>query len=387
MMKPLQLTDEQARRFLLRHHGLVGEHVFEGKQGVLDYVRQCGCIQFDPIDVCGKNTELVLQSRVKGFAKPMLDELLYQDRRLVDYFDKNLAIFPVEDWPYFAREREKNKAAGRSFDEVESAADKVWHILAERESVCARDLGMDEKVNWYWSPTTLARATLETLYFRGELCVHHKQGGNKYYAPASRLLPEDIQEAPDLNQTPEAYRDWQTLRRIGAVGLLWNRASDAWLCIDNHKNGGRAAAFQGLLEQGRIISVQVEGFDEPLYARTEDAALLEEIASGAEYAPRMEFIAPLDCLMWDRKLIRRLFGFQYTWEIYTPVAKRQYGYYVLPILWNERFVGRVEAVRDLKTKTLRMKNVWWEGRAYRGELTKCLRRFAGFNGCTEVASE
>lgn len=383
-MNTITLTQAQARRFLFRHHGLTGEHRFFGKEGVVDYVRQCGCIQFDPIDICGKNAELVLQSRVHGFTKPMLDALLYEDRKLVDYFDKNLAIFPVEDWPCFARERAKHQALGRSKEEVEAAAGKVREALLERECVCSRDLGMDEKVQWYWAPSNLGRAVLETLYFRGELCVHHKQGTQKYYAPAGRLLPGALLAAKDPNETPEQYRDWLTYRRIGAVGLLWNRASDAFLCVDGHKEGGRRAAFEALAGEGKLVAVRLDGMEEPLYARRADEALLREVAAGETYAPRMELIAPLDCILWDRKLIRRLFAFDYSWEIYTPAAKRQYGYYVLPIAYAERFVGRVEAIADRKSNVLRVNGVWWEGRTYKGELGKCLKRFARFNGLKTV---
>lgn len=94
-------TNRQARQFLLLWHGLLGPYRFVGKTGALEFVRQAGCIQFDPVDACGKNAELTLQSRVKGFTKAMLGELLYADRALVDYPDKNLAILPVEDWPLF----------------------------------------------------------------------------------------------------------------------------------------------------------------------------------------------------------------------------------------------------------------------------------------------
>ena len=380
-MKAVSLTNEQARRFLLRHHGLLGDHRFEGKEGAVSYVRQCGCIQFDPIDVCGKNAELVFQSRVKGFTKGMLEELLYKDRSLVDYFDKNLAIFPVEDWPCFSRERARHAAGGRSFEAVERAADAVLKMLDEREFVSSRDLNMEEKVPWYWSETRLSRAVLESLYFRGELCIHHKQGTNKFYAPASRLLPGEVLRAEDPHPDPADFRDFLTLRRIGAVGLLWNKASDAWLCVEGHKEGGRGEAFRRLTEAGMILPVQVEGIEEPLYARRAEESLLDEVMAGADYAPRTELIAPLDCLMWDRNLIEKLFGFYYRWEIYTPEKSRRYGYYVLPLLRGDRFVGRVESVADRKAGVLRVKNTWWEGRAHNGELKKCLKRFAAFNGC------
>ncbi|GHU82498.1 hypothetical protein FACS1894196_0910 [Clostridia bacterium] len=383
-METVRLTNAQARRFLLRRHGLIGDPVFEGKAGALAYVRQCGCIQFDPIDVCGKNAELVLQSRCAGFTKAMLDTLLYKDRALVDYFDKNLAIFPVEDWPAFARGRQRNVLEGRSREEVDRAAAAVLEALASRECVCARDLALNEKVSWYWSDSSLGRAVLETLYFRGTLCVHHKQGTIKHYAPAERLLPAGILAAPDPYPTPEAHRDFRVLRRIGAVGLLWNRASDAWLCVPGLRDGGRAEAFASLTARGALTAVEVEGIAQPLYARVEDTPLLAEIASGAEYAPRMELLAPLDCLLWDRRLIEALFGFSYTWEIYTPEAKRRYGYYVLPLLFGEALVGRVEAVADRKARVLRVKGIWWEDRAHKAELRRCLKRFAAFNGCGAV---
>lgn len=379
-MQTICLTRAQARTFLLRHHGLIGEHRFRGKEGALAYIRQCGCIQFDPIDVCGKNAELALQSRVAGFTRDMLDTLLYKDRALVDFFDKNLAIFPVEDWPYFARERARNHTRGRSRAEVDRVAEVILRRLETEECLCARDLGMEEKVDWYWSPSTLGRAVLETLYFRGVLCVHHKKGTNKYYAPASRHIPGHLLSAPDPHETLSDFHKWQTLRRMGAVGLLWNKASDAFLCMPEYKTAQRNAAFAALIAEGALCEVRVEGLDAPLYARASETALLREVAGGAEYAPRMELIAPLDCFMWDRKLIRALFDFAYTWEIYTPAAKRQYGYYVLPLLRGDRLAGRVEAVADRTAGCLRVKGVWWEGRAYPGELRRCLSRFARFNG-------
>ena len=91
------LTKEQARQFILAKQGLLGGWRFSGKEGAYAYIRQAGCIQFDPVDVCGKNAELTLQSRVKGFRKSMLADLLYKDRRLVDYADKELSVWPTED--------------------------------------------------------------------------------------------------------------------------------------------------------------------------------------------------------------------------------------------------------------------------------------------------
>ena len=114
------LTNRQARQFLLLLHGLLGEHRFIGAPGALDFVRQAGCIQFDPVNLCGRNAELTLLSRVKGFSRDALEGLLYRDRSLVDYPDKNLSILLTEDWPYFSRLRERARCSGEQFEGLEA---------------------------------------------------------------------------------------------------------------------------------------------------------------------------------------------------------------------------------------------------------------------------
>ena len=184
------LTPKQARRFLLLKHGLLGAKKFSGKTGVLDFIKQAGCIQFDPIDICGKNAELTLQSRVKGFSKSMLYELLYQDRKLVDYPDKNLSIFAVEDWPYFARYREAAKESGKQFAGMETLKAYVKDYIEENGPVSSDTLPVNGQLYWHsaihWSgnwhgQTSAARAVLEQLYSTGELVIHHREGVRKFY--------------------------------------------------------------------------------------------------------------------------------------------------------------------------------------------------------------
>ena len=121
----LTITRDQARQFILSKQGLIGPYRFIGKEGAYEYVCKAGCIQFDPVDVCGKNAELTLQSRVKGFKKSMLYDLLYKDRRLVDYADKELSIWPVKDWPYFKGYRERSKDLGATFEGLEKLKAKA----------------------------------------------------------------------------------------------------------------------------------------------------------------------------------------------------------------------------------------------------------------------
>ena len=358
----ITLTNRQARRFLLRKNGLLGGHIFRGKAGALAYVRQAGCVQFDPIDVCGRNADLTLNARVGGYRKQILDDLLYRDRALIDYFDKQLAILPTENWPYFARMRDYWTRSSRSREQVDAAVQRVLDELDARGPLSSRDVDLEGRADWYWSDTRLSRAVLETLYFRGELVVHHKEGTNKVYARARDCLPPELLSAPDPIPDDAEHVKWRVARRVGAIGLLWNKPSDAFLGLDL-KAPARIAAFAALEQDGTILPVQVEGIAQPLYCLAADLPLMDEVRSGHAYAPRTEFLAPLDCMLWDRNLIEALFGFAYRWEIYTPAAQRKYGYYTLPILRGDQLVGRIEPVCERKTRTLNVKNIWLEPNA------------------------
>ncbi len=355
----MRVTKAQSGRFLLRKHGLVGRPRFIGMEGLLAYTRQVGCVQYDPVDVCGKSHELTFRARVKGFTPAMLDRALYTDRTLFDFWDKNMGLLPMEDWPMLGRTRVD--LTTRSREAVDAAAPAVREYLRLHGPSCAQDLPFNEQVSWWWSDTRLARAALETLYYRGDLAIHHKKRTIKYYDLAARCVPADLLGAPNPCAALPDMQAWQALRRIGAVGLLADGPSDAWLMIEDFRAPAREAAFARLLAEGRIAPVDVEGLKKPLYCRAEDEALLAEaVGAGPSAARRARVLGPLDNLLWDRRLIRALFDYAYTWEIYTPAEKLQYGHYVLPVLYGERFAGRVQPVADRKRGALVCKRFWPE---------------------------
>ncbi len=358
------ITKKQARQFLLLKQGLYGSKKFQGKTGILEFVQQVACVQFDPIDVCGKNHELVLQSRVEGFEKSHLYELLYEDNVLIDWFDKNMSICLREDWPYFSYQRERAHNRSRSKEEVDRVVEEVLDIIRANGAVTSKDLAMKEKVDWYWAPTSLARAVLDTLYDQGRLVISHKQNTRKSYDLPERHIQKEVLEAENPNKTCHEQLCWKVLRRIGGVGMLHANNSYAYIGIDGLKAKERAAVFASLLGDGKIREVTVEDCKLPFYYLSSDQELMEQVIAGVEESARLEFIAPLDNLIWDRKQIEELFGFSYKWEIYTPTMERKFGYYVLPILMNDRFVGRIEIKRDRKKKKFDILDIWWEEKAY-----------------------
>ena len=395
----ISITKQQARQFILSKQGLIGSYRFAGKAGAYAYVRQAGCIQFDPVDVCGKNAELTLQSRVRGFRKPMLQELLYEDRKLVDYADKELSIWPAEDWPYFSPYRDRSRALGHTFEGLEELEDQALSYIRENGPVSSDSLPVEGEIFWHssmhWSgnwhrKSPAARSVLEQLYTDGELVIHHKKGSRKYYDLAERHLPAELLNAEDPCGEEEEFRDWRVLRRIGAVGLLWDKNSTAFLGIDLSAEK-RKEALARLTDAGRVRSAAVEGMKPLFYYRAEDDGLMRAVVEErADRKPRMSFLAPLDPFLWDKALIRSLWDFQYSWEIYTPADKRKYGYYTLPILYGERFAGRIEAVPDRKTGVLWVRGLWWEPgirqtKKLTGALERTLKSFAEFNDCKTVA--
>ncbi|MBR5108930.1 MAG: YcaQ family DNA glycosylase [Clostridia bacterium] len=393
------IAKDQAKRFILSKQGLLGKHRFAGKEGAYRYVRQAGCIQYDPVDVCGKNAELTLQSRVKGFKKQMLADLLYKDRLLVDYCDKELSIWPREDWPYFSWYRQRSAAHGAQFAGIPELTEQAVAYIRANGPVSSDTLPVEGTVFWHssmhWSgnwhkESPAARSVLEQLYTDGVLLIHHKSGSRKFYDLAEKYFDQELLHAENPCADEASFLRWRIMRRIGAVGMLWNRRSDAWLGIDMN-TAKRNEAFSALEESGDIERVQVEGIRQPLFLLAEDRKLLESVMAGTiDTRARLEFLAPLDPMLWDRKLIEALWGYQYSWEIYTPADKRKYGYYVLPILYGQNLAGRIEAAADRKNHSLTVKNIWYEPgvritKALERAVDSGIQRLAGFNECSLAA--
>lgn len=329
-----------------------GEYKFHGKDRIVDFVEQSGCIQYDPIDICGKNHELVIQSRIPDFSKEHLYDLLYKDRVLIDLVDKNMAICLLSDYPYFEHQRVKSRQSSRSKEDVDKIKSSVLDFIEQNGPVCSSDLEMQEKVDWSWAPTTLARAVLDTLYYRGDLIIHHKKNTRKFYDLTQRHISQDIlDKCIEIRKWDyDKILEWNILRRIKSVGMLHQNASYAFIGIRDINAKKRDTVYHNLLETNQITQVKVNGIAKPFFISTDDINIMDNAVSDIQYDNRIEFLAPLDNLLWDRKIIIELFDFDYKWEIYTPKIQRKYGYYTLPILYGENFVGRIELVRNKEKK-------------------------------------
>lgn len=385
-MNSIKLTKKEARWFILSHQYLLPPYQVSGKDGIIDYIGRVGCIQFDPLSIVGNNPELVLQSRVTGFRPGLLQELLYKDRKLLDGWDKMMAIYRTEDWPYFHyRQQEAAKRSSRrDSNEVKAIFPQIRKAIEERGPLSSINLDHNRKVDWWWGPTRLAKVALDDMYYLGELIIHHKVHTRKVYDFASRHIPEELLSSPDPHETREQYHDWHVLRRLGGIGLLWRRVG-VWQGIHGARSKERMAALMRLINQGQVVKVSVENIKFSFYMRSCDLSVLDTVTESDDVLKQAAIIAPLDNLMWDRELIQALFDFKYRWEVYKPVDERKYGYYVLPVLYGDRFVARFEPEREKKSGALVIKNWWWElgvtqTAEMRAGLRDCFKRFLSYLG-------
>ncbi len=361
-MSTLSISRSTARRFLLAYQGLWPPRQQQGARGVLDFIRRVGCIQFDPIDIVGRNPDLVLQSRVRDYRPALLDDLLYTSRRLLDGWDKQAAIYLREDWPYFAPyRRARRERYFQSGNIVPQVAEHILRRIRAEGALSSLDFKNSPKTDWHWGPTSAARAGLEGLYAVGALGIRKRVRSRRYFDLTERLLSADLLAAPEPHADQDAYHDWHVLRRVGSMGLAAPNAGEHWLGIVGAKSAQRRKVLKRLVQRKVLVPLHVEGVPAWMfYLRTADLPLLERIRTQPPLEAQAAFIAPLDNLLWNRKMVQALFDFAYVWEVYKPKAKRRYGYYTLPVLYGEHFVARADFSLEKKPRRLRLNGWWWQ---------------------------
>lgn len=363
-MNKLKITKAEARRFLIHYHGLDSYNQFAGEQGILDYMKRIGCIQYDPLNVVGRNPDLVLQSRINGYSASILEKMLYTDRSLVDGWDKMMAIYKQEDWPFFHRVRKQNEKSmlgtlrNRGSLKAVDLTEEICYILKQNGPLQSNKLNMGVASKGRWGHRKLSSAAMDYMFNRGELGIYGKKNTQKIYDIVENLLPPELIDYPDPFVSDRDFFKWYFKRRIGSVGLIWGRNGGGWLGQFLSDKALRTSILTELVKEKSIITLSVEGIDETFYMRKEDITILDSLQEKNENS--MRFLAPLDNLLWDRAMIEKIFGFQYSWEVYVPKAKRKFGYYVLPVLYGDQLVARFEPEKQRGNKPLEIKNWWWE---------------------------
>ena len=377
-------SKEEARHMLCRYHNLDGAEALCGKEGAEKIMQRIHSIQYDPLNVVARNADLVLQARVRDYKESDLYNLLYKEHKLVDGFDKEMCIYNSEDFARFRFVRKEYQKhviptlEHRNQMGIFEILDDVRNFVKEHGLTGTKDISIGEVRESRWGHKKLSSAALDYLFNKGELCVADKRGTQKYFDLTERVLAdEDLQ--CDENITIEDFLEWYIERRIQSVGFLWNKSGGGWQGRFLSENETRSSIFQTLLEKNKIDEIQIEGIEESFFISNN----FEEYMKYQTSNSYVRFIAPLDNMIWDRKMLETLFDFTYSWEVYTPVVKRKFGYYVLPVLYNGKFIARFEAEPVREAGEFVIKNWWWDPEAeptddMKESILKEMARFAEF---------
>jgi uncharacterized protein YcaQ len=371
------LSKEEFRSFLIRYHSLDNFDSLSGKgktqvskpaAQVKKLMRRLGSVQYDPLNVVGRNPDLVFQSRIKDFTADLLEDLLYKERSLIDGWDKEMSIYPSAEWPCFTRIRkaETESTLGtlkyRGQEEVLKFLPQIMEEARKKGALRSNALKLGSCKENRWGHRQVSGAALDYLNMSGQLGVYSKKSAQKIYAPIENLLPEKIVNESDPFPNDDDFFEWYFLRRIGGIGAYWLRSGPGWLGHYLSNPDLRKKTLKTLEEKKTIVRLEVPEINETFYMRRKDLPVLNE---KSHYDGAARFLAPLDNMLWDRLMVKKVFDFEYSWEVYVPAAKRKYGYYVLPVLYKNNLIARFEPVKYEKGRPLAVKNWWWEPSLYK----------------------
>ena len=354
----LEAAPEAARRFLVARQLLAPPR---SAAGVLEVVRRLGSLQFDPIDVAGRSHDLVLHARVAGYEPAWTDDL-YARRELYEVYNKGLSFVETSESPWFRHTL--SRRPGRVLAEHPDLAERVLERIRAEGPLSSAGFEVDRSAtdDWFGTPTNAVRAVLEALTVTGVLGLARRQGNRRYYDLAERLLPREVlaQEVP-----PVAQLRHRMLSRHRAHGLLsTSSGSDVYTGLGAAKpderwpeSPGRRALHASLVDAGELVPVRVADVRGTRFVIAEEAPLL---AAPPEPPAAVSFLSPFDPLVWDRRLVGELFAFEYVWELFVPPERRRWGWYVLPVLFGDRLVGRIEPRIVRAEARVQVLGAWWE---------------------------
>jgi uncharacterized protein len=393
----VEISVATARRFLLGKQGLWPGRRWRGLDGAETAIHAMRELQLDPLVLVARAQDHILQARVLDYEQDGWAVLTYEQRRFFDWGGW-LAIRPMDELPYWRvlMRRERSQAHWQEVAaEHAGAIAEMRSALRERDTVANRDFetGDRKQVTSYRGRKDSALA-LHYLWRIGEAMVTRRERFERVYALTERVAPAHfIREASDAEAD-----DYMLMKMIDGAGLGRFTSVSLWLLrtvLPAELNAWR----ERKLADGALIEVRVEGWRRPLLALGSDAAALTDLEGGripASWAPletttheEVTFLAPLDPVS-ARGRATALFDFEYTWEIYTPVHKRRWGAYTMPILWGDTLVARIDPRLDRATRTLVITGLWLEDQdlaadeAFGEALARAMTRLLAFLGAERI---
>ena len=385
----MNVSAEAARRFLVARQLLAPARSLQGgPDAVLEVFGRLGSIQFDPLAVAGRSHDLVLHARVADYDPAWCDEL-YERREVFEAYNKGLSLVATSEFPWFRGAL--GDRSRRLLAENAEVAEKVLQRVRAEGLLSALDFERERgpTTDWFGAPTNVVRSVLEAYAVTGVLGLARRDGNHRYHDLLERLLPREVLARKVPLREQLRHKLLSRYRAHGLLGIGGPQGGDIFGGLGAAKpdprwpdSPGRTALRDGLVEGGELVPVEVESVRGPRFVLRAEVRLL---AAPPEPPTSVAFLPPFDPLIWDRGLLRSLFEFDYVWELFFPPEKRRFGWYVLPILFRDRFVGRIEPRIDRETGRVQVLGLWWvdgfaPGRAdgFVEAMSEALRAYLGF---------
>jgi len=332
------------RRLVVGSQGYAGRFRRAGADDVEAAIRRLTAVQLDSISTVDRAHRLTLTARIGAYPRDTVPGLL-RTGRVFEYWAHEASLLPVELWPHFRAVMDSHGHCGAHDHALRTHADLVDPVLERIRAegpLASRDFeGQGGGGMWNWKP---AKMVLEALWDKGALAIAERRNFQRVYDLAERVIPKEWLDAPTPSED-ETLRTFALLA-VAARGALTEPAiREHW-----RLKGGKARLHHHLLAlvgEGRLREVEVDDGGPPFY-----------VAPGVELdgdpAPPV-LVCPFDNLVWDRPLLERLFGFKHLIEVYKREHERAYGYYVLPLLAGDRFLGRADLKADRAEGVLRIR--------------------------------
>ena len=383
----MKISASTARKLAIRCQGLDGRwNLPSGKEGIAQVIEQLGYIQIDTIAVVQRAHHHTLWSRRPDYMPQMLHELQAQDRRVFEYWARAASYIPTSDYRYYLPRMRAFAAKPQTRQWLEENAQLAKNVIdrIRREGpLGSADFSTPpgKRSSWWdWKP---AKKALETFFSMGELMVTERRNFQRIYDLKERVLPAGTDTTEPDEDEMERFVIRRTLNGLGFASnnaIRWRR----------HNTMSISEVIEEMVDSGEVTSIEIEGLDgEAYYALTKH---IGEAAKQHGDQRIIHILSPFDNLVINRGRLKELFDFEYKLECYLPAAKRRYGYFCLPILWGEQFVGRLDPKADRKNKIFIVRKMIFEPDFKDYDdllpgLAEKLHAFTAFNECDQIVVE
>ena len=375
----INITKSEARYLALHNQLLLNNHPAETKKDLYKIIEKLGYIQIDTISIVERSHKHVLWTRFPGYDNKYLDELIDKDKKVFEFWDHAASYLPMNHYRFSLPRKKRYKEKYKDWAKTNrKLLNYVKKRIKNEGPLQSRHFDEPGKRGewWDWKP---AKDALEYLFHSGELMVHSRKNFQKVYDLPERILPANINDSiPSDNELSEHL----IMKAINANGIV---SMKEMTYLRRHNPVTTKQVLNNLSEDKKIIPVKIDGIDDVYFSNKKIFNKLNNVKTDKH----IHILSPFDNLVIQRKRLKDLFDFDYTIECYVPAPKRKYGYFVLPVIYGDNFIGRLDAKADRKTGTLKVINYFPEkGDKVSSKVVsffdKKLLELARFAGCEKV---